>query len=235
MIVADCPLPQDCGGVKLSKKKQITTIHPPDYPISMIVGWNSVAGTAAQNPGRNTSFRLNIGWAPGRSVGVPVQVVPSETYARQNGGDTETPLFEETFAVQNARTPYWEGGLQLTNLSFADLNGITSGREIALTYLDIIPLGFRYELAKRLSVGAGASFSVLMNATQDGREVADLATAGFNDIEPGLIFNAQFGKRGGGLKAGVSYNLRFAQLSGSNLRYGFTQFSLGWGFGARER
>jgi hypothetical protein len=232
VIEIDCRKnPDDCGGTKLTKKKTITTIYPPDFPISMQVAWNNTArATPGAESRNNLGFKLKVGWAPGQRVVTPFQVVPTEAYARANGISTE-PLLTDQFTGRNARTPYWEGGVQLTNLSFADLNGITNGGEFQLSYLDIIPVGVRMELSKRLSVGVGASYSLLLNATYNGREITDLATAGFNQAEPGMIFDFQFGKRGRGLQAGISYHTRFSLLNDDNLTYGFTQFSVGWGFG----
>lgn len=229
----DCPQ-ADCGGAKLTKIKQITTIKPPDLLLATQLAWNTVGGAEAMGFPGNTSFRLNFGWAPSKTISTPIEIVPSERYAKANGLD-QGALLQDEIVVRSAKTPYWEGGIQFTQLSFASLSQISSGRTFELRYLDLIPLGFRYELGQRFSVGAGASFSLLLNATADGREILDPAASGYNEVEPGLLFNLQFGKRGKGLQAGINQNLRFAQLNGSNLRYGVTQFYVGWGFGKTDR
>jgi len=181
----------------------------------------------------NIGGEFRLGFAPKRTYQLKNKIVADEQYARDNNLDNSV-IHQEVLFIHNAKTPYYEIGARLTNLNFENLSRISGGNSFQLQYLDIIPLGVRYELGKRLSVGVGSSFSLLTSATLDGREIVDLERSGFNRWEPGLMFNLQYGKRGRGLQAGITYNQRFSYLSETNLQYGIAQFSLGWGFGGKR-
>lgn len=225
----------DCAKVpcftKSAVKKVDGSILPPDWMFTFMV--NSANVRASQNNPLNLGGELRFAIASKRSVQISNRIVADEQYAKDN--NLENPvLYQETISFQNRNTPYYEIGARLTNLNFESLSQISGGRNFQLQYIDIIPAAMRYDLGQRFSLGVGTSFSMLSSATLDGREVADLERSGFNRWEPGLMFNLQYGKRGKGLQAGITYNQRFSYLNETSLRYGITQFSLGWGFGGRK-
>ncbi|MEL6589701.1 MAG: hypothetical protein AAFP02_02930 [Bacteroidota bacterium] len=227
---------KDCRKVPCFTKSPTKTIGnpilPPDYPFAFLVNLTNV--NQAESGFGNIGAEFRIGFAPKRSYILINQIVADEEYARDNDLNNTT-LYEDVSRLYNPRTPYFEMGLRYTNLNFNSLNGISGGRDFTLRYLDIIPLGMRYEFTNRLSLGLAANISLLTQAVRDGREIADLEATGFNRWEPGMNLNLHYGKRGRGPQIGLNYNLRFSYLSETNLRYGITQVSLGWGFGNGKR
>ncbi len=226
---------RDCAKIpcftKSVKKTLGNPIMPPDFPITLMINTSNVP--AAESGFGNFGGELRIGIAPKRTYQVRSTIVADEQYAKDNDLNNRV-VHQEVLMIHNPKTPYFEMGARLTNLNFENLDGISRGRSFQLQYLDIVPVGVRYDLAKRLSVGVGTSFSLLTSATLDGREIGDLESSGFNRWEPGLMLNVQYGKRGRGLQAGFTYNQRFSYLSETNLRYGIAQLSLGWGFGGQK-
>ncbi|MFK7926100.1 MAG: hypothetical protein AB8H47_29400 [Bacteroidia bacterium] len=226
---------RDCTKIpcftKSPKKTLGNPIMPPDYPFTFMVNLSNV--TQASGGLGSMGGELRLGFAPKRTYEVKSTIVADEQYARKNGLNNNV-VHQEVLFIHNAKTPYYEIGARLTNLNFENLSSISGGRSFQLQYLDIVPLGMRYELGKRFSLGLGTSISMLTSATLDGREITDLERSGFNRWEPGLMLNLQYGKRGRGLQAGFTYNQRFSYLSETSLRYGITQFSIGWGLGGKR-